>query len=200
MIYRILPPIAVWLIFLQMTRSSLPQVIVSLSCSVNISKRYRVNRLKINCDKSKVMLVGSKAQLKSLNVADIILKYECMPLEWVENAKYLGTSINSDISWDFHVERLCQNMNYHLCLLRRLRRIFPKDPLLQIYKSYIQPRFEYGITLHACSTQKKIDLVQRVQNHAARLITGNFDYINCRGIDLIKSLNIYTIRDRRDFL
>ena len=46
---------------------------------------------------------------------------------------------------------------------------------------------------------ENIDLVQRVQNHAARLITGNFDYINCRGIDLIKSLNLYTIRERRDY-
>ena len=44
-----------------------------------------------------------------------------------------------------------------------------------------------------------IDLIQRVQNHAARLITGNFNYINCRGIELVKSLNLYTIRDRRDY-
>ena len=145
------------------------------------------------------MLVGSKAQLKSLNVDDFIFKYESTPLELVENAKYLGMSINSDISWDFHVQRLCQNIYYHLSLLRRLRRIFPKDLLLQVYKSYIQPRFDYGITLYACSTQKNIDLVQMAQNHAARLITGNFDYINCRGIDLIKSLNLYTIRERRDY-
>ena len=34
---------------------------------------------------------------------------------------------------------------------------------------------------------------------AARLITGNFDYINCRGIDLVKSLNLYNIRDRIDY-
>ena len=31
------------------------------------------------------------------------------------------------------------------------------------------------------------------------LLTGNFYYINCRGIDLIKSLNLYTIRERRDY-
>ena len=122
-----------------------------------------------------------------------------MPLELVENAKYLGMSINSDISWDFHVQRLCQNMYYHLSLLRRLRRMFPKELLLQVYKSYIQPRFDYGITLYGCSTQKNIDLVQRVQNHAARMITGNFDYINCRGIGLVKSLNLYNICDRRDY-
>ena len=169
------------------------------NCLINISKWYRENRLKINSDKSKVMLVGSKAQLKSLNVDEFILNYEGMPLELVENAKYLGMSINSDISWDFHVQRLCQNMYYHLSLLRRLRRIFPKELLLQVYKSYVQPRLDYGITLYGCSTQKNIDLVQRVQNHAARLITGNFDYINCRGIDLVKSLNLYNIRDRRDY-
>ena len=169
------------------------------SCLSNISSWYRENRLKINSDKSKVMLVGSKAQLKSLNVDEFILNYEGMPLELVENAKYLGMTINSDISWDFYVQRLCQNMYYHLSLLRRLRRIFPKDILLQVYKSYVQPRLDYGITLYGCSTQKNIDLIQRVQNHAARLITGNFDYINCRGIELVKSLNFYTIRDRRDY-
>ena len=35
--------------------------------------------------------------------------------------------------------------------------------LLQVYKSYIQPRLDYGITLYGCSTQKNIDLVQKVQ-------------------------------------
>ena len=49
------------------------------------------------------------------------------------------------------------------------------------------------------AAQKNIDLVQRVQNHAARLITGTFDYINCRGLDLVKTLNLYTIRDGRDY-
>ena len=35
--------------------------------------------------------------------------------------------------------------------------------LLQVYKNYIQPRLDYGITLYGCNTQKNIDLVQRVQ-------------------------------------
>ena len=28
---------------------------------------------------------------------------------------------------------------------------------------------------------------------------GNFDYINCRGIDLVKRLDLYTIRERRHY-
>ena len=165
----------------------------------NISSWYKVDRLKINIDKTKVMLIGSKSQLKSLNVDDFILSYDDTSLELVENAKYLGMFINCDISWDFHVRRLCQSTYYHISLLRRLRRIFPMNLLLQVYKSYIQPRLDYGITLYGCSTQKNIDLVQRVQNHAARLTMGNFDYINCRGIDLVKRLDLYIIRERRDY-
>ena len=145
------------------------------------------------------MLIGSKSQLKYLNVDGFILSYDDTPLELVENAKYLGMFINCDNSWDFHVPRLCQSTYYHISLLRRLRRIFPMNLLLQVYKSYIQPRLDYGITLYGCSTQKNIDLVQKVQNHAARLIMGNFDYINCRGIDLVNRLDLYTIRERRDY-
>ena len=64
-----------------------------------------MNRLKINVDKTKVMLIGSKAQLKSLNVDYFILSYYNTPLELFENVYYLGMFINCDISWDFHVRR-----------------------------------------------------------------------------------------------
>ena len=155
-----------------------------------ISSWYKVNRLKINIDKTKVMLIGSKSQLKSLNVDDFILSYDDTPLELVENAIY-------------HVYKLWYLMGFpRSAPLSKyvLPYIITKmNLLLQVYKSYIQPCLDYGITLYGCSTQKNIDLVQRVQNHAARLIMGNFDYINCRGIDLVKRLDLYTIRERRDY-
>ena len=140
----------------------------------SISSFYKVNRLKIKIDKSKVMLIGSKSQLKYLNVDDVILSYDGTPLELVENAKYLGMFTNCDIAWDFHVRRLCQSTYYHISLLTKLRRILPMNLFLQVYKSYLQPRLDCGITLYGCSTQKIIDLVQRVQNYAARLINGKF--------------------------
>ena len=46
----------------------------------NISSWYKINRLKISIDKTIVMLIGSKAQLKSLNVDDFILSYDDTPL------------------------------------------------------------------------------------------------------------------------
>ena len=116
------------------------------------------------------------------------------PLELVERAKILGMFINSDISWDFHIQNLCKQMHYLLSLLRRLRAIFPENLLLQVYKSYIQPKLDYGLTIYGCTTQENLTLVQRLQNHTARLILGNF-----RGIELVKSLGLYTIAERKDY-
>ena len=89
-------------------------------------------------------------------------------------------------------------MHYLLSFVRRLRAIFPQNLLLQVYKSYIQPKLDYGLTIYGCTTHDNLSLVQRLQNHAARLIIGNFDYINIRGIELVKSLGLYTIEERRD--
>ena len=169
------------------------------TCLDNIYKWYSRNRLLINIDKSKVMIIGSIWQLKSLNLDDFVINYNDTPLELVERAKYLGMFINSDISWDFHIQNLCKQMRYLLSLLRRLRSIFPENLLLQVYKSYIQPKLDYGLTIYGCTTQENLTLVQRLQNHAARLILGNFDYINFRGIELVKSLGLYTIEERRDY-
>ena len=41
--------------------------------------------------------------------------------------------------------------------------------------------------------------VQRIQNLLARIICDNFDYIHSRGIALVRSLKLQTIRERRDY-
>ena len=38
--------------------------------------------------------------------------------------------------------------------------------------------------------------IKRLQNYAARLVTNNFDYINLRSADLIKSLRWMTVKER----
>ena len=50
--------------------------------------------------------------------------------------------------------------------------------MLRIYQCIIQPRLDYAITLWGFTSQLNLSRVQRLQNRAARIITGNFDYIN----------------------
>ena len=168
-------------------------------CLDSIAYWYKRNRLKINEKKTKIMLIGSKHQLRSMNLEDYVLLYDDKPLELVEAAKYLGLHISSDLSWDLHIQHLCKQMYYYISLFRRLSKILPRESMLKVYKAYIQPRFDYGVTVWGCTMEYNLDKVQRIQNLAGRIISNNFDYINFRGLDIVRSLHLPTIRERRDY-
>ena len=84
-------------------------------------------------------------------------------------------------------------------MLSRLRCFLPHDSLVQLYKSYIQPKIDYAITVWGYSSETNIGKVQRMQNRAARAIYGIYDYINVRGIDLLRDMNVMNVKQRRDY-
>jgi hypothetical protein len=60
----------------------------------------------------------------------------------------------------------------------------------------IQPNIDYAISVWGCTSQGNIDKIQRLQNYAARIIEKNFDYINCRGLELVHKLGWMNVRER----
>ena len=169
------------------------------SCLNSISHWYYSNRLHININKCKTMVIGTKSQLRSLNLDDFRLSYDQTPMELVSNAKYLGLFINSDISWDVHVNHLCKQLYFLLSMLRRMSKNFPQSLLVKVYKTFIQPKIDYGITVWGRTTEFNLNKIQRMQNQAARIILKNFDFISTRGIDLVHQLGLFDIRSRRDY-
>ena len=67
------------------------------------------------------------------------------------------------------------------------------------YTSIIQPNIDYAISIWGYTTAHNINKVQRLQNRAARILTGSFDYVNTRGIDLVKNLGLMNVIQRRDY-
>ena len=102
-------------------------------------------------------------------------------------AKYLGLWVRNDLSWDDHILELCRKMYYYFHMFRRLRKFLPSALLLNIYKTYVQSKIDYGLSIGGCTTEVNLNRVQRIQNLLARIICDNFDYIHSRGIDLVRS-------------
>ena len=84
-------------------------------------------------------------------------------------------------------ENACQG-NGQLAVLRRLSKFLPKPILNTIFNSTILPCIDYADTIWGTCTEKHMKVAQRLQNAAARIITGNYDYINFRGEDIVKHL------------
>ena len=100
------------------------------------------------------------------------------------------------MSWDEHILKTCQIWTISFMFFI----IFPEyGLLLKVYKSYIQSKLVYGLTIWGCTTDTKLRKIQWIQSVAARIITGNFDYIHSRGVDIVRSLHLQTVKERRDY-
>ena len=93
------------------------------SCIDSISNWYDKNKLCINKKKSSIMTIGSKFQLRSLNIDQFAISVNADKLQLIEQAKYLGLWVRNDLSWDYHILELCTKMYYHVHMFRRLRKI-----------------------------------------------------------------------------
>ena len=148
----------------------------------------------MSIDKSKSMLINKKG--KSSDVLKVNLNGE--EIKQVHDTKYLGIQLDENINWESHLEKLHCRIMSKLAVLRRLSKFLPKKMLEMIYNAMILPCIDYGDTVWG-TTAKALKETQRLQNAAARVITGNFDYVNVRGADLVRELKWQTMAERQRF-
>jgi len=170
----------------------------------NIKNWYDNNLLVVNASKSNAMIVTTRQKETHLvrqghSDATTKLKIDEIPLINVACFKYLGVTLDKNLSWDAHINALCKELNGMVWILTRLRQFLSHDCLMHIYQSLVQPKLDYGITIWGYGSEKNIGRVQRMQNRIVRGILNNYDFINCRGIELVSSLNIFNVTQRRDY-
>ena len=116
----------------------------------------------------------------------------------VDSYQYLGAYVDKHLKWNAQVGHICKTVAGKLYTLRKLSKFLNKDLLSKIFTTCIQPHIEYALTVWGdCS---HMDKIQRLQNQAARIICRNFDYVNCRGLKLVKQLGWMTCEERFKYL
>ena len=147
------------------------------------------------------MLAASEAMLSRLNdeSRSLDIRINDKSLNQVSEHPYLGIYLDSSLKWNKQILEMCSNVSRKLALLGRLRKILNRDMLNMLYLSMIQPRLDYGISVWGYCSNTNWALIVRLQHRAARIVTGNMDYINTRGESLVKELGWQSIEKRRDY-
>ena len=116
-----------------------------------------------------------------------------------DSIKYLGVILDPQLSWNLHVNEIYKRVSSKLYFLRKLSSSLPNQNVSQLFKICIQPIFEYCCTVWGNGSANNHNKIQNLQNYAARIVTGNYDYVNYRGSDIVKSLNWQTFDQRKHY-
>lgn len=161
----------------------------------NLAQWFFINKLVVSENKCYSMLATCNRLLldEFLNVT-----INDINVNQVNSGKYLGIYPDSMLNWSDHIENLCKKLAPKVGILRRLKHVLSRECLLTIYQCTIQSIIDYCITAWGYAPGIYLDRVQRLQNRAARIITGNYDR-DVHGIDIVKDLGWFNIRQRRDY-
>ena len=89
-------------------------------------------------------------------------------LENIENIKYLGVTITSDLRWNTHVSNVCTKANRTLGFLRRNLYSCPQEVKEAAYKGLVHPVLDYGSSVWDPPGVVLQEELERVQKLAAR--------------------------------
>ena len=95
-------------------------------------------------------------------------------LQTVKNAKYLGVTISSDLSWNTHVDTTAKKATTSLNFLKRKLHSCPSTVKDKCFKSLVRPIMEYAFCVWDPHTQRNINKLDMVQRRAARFVKGDY--------------------------
>ena len=95
-------------------------------------------------------------------------------LQQAQNNPYLGLQISEDLKWTTHVTNVAKKANSTLGFFRRNLRFCPKECKKTAYISLVRSTMEYGAIVWDPYTIGDINKLERIQQRAARFITGDY--------------------------
>lgn len=157
-------------ILLQTSGSDVCQVAQDLSRAVTSTANWLANRgLILNARKSQVLSLPAR---NSVN-ADIHVYCRDIPLPNVSTAKYLGVTIDRDLSWRSHISQKCVDTSRAIGALRRARNCLTIEARYQFYSSVIMGNLLYGSNAYVSNLSGHCrDKLIKLQKKALRAVFG----------------------------
>ena len=148
------------------------------------------NSLKLNVAKTKVLLFNYAGITPLI---DISIEGEL--IENVNEFKFLGINLDSELSFESHYLNLYKKLAKTVFVVRKLSTFVPRCNLRDLYYAYFHSNLTYGLTLWGNSCKKSyLDSIYMLQKRLVRIICGK-SYKD-HSMPLFKQTEILTIYDQ----
>lgn len=135
------------------------------------------NQLLINAKKTKFLLVGTRQLLYVRRLPEeMCLSFLGEEITPVSSAKDLGIILDSNLTYDNHINELTSSCMSKLCQINRVKDSFDKDTLHLIISALVLSKLYYCSSVWSNTSITNIKKLQGVQNFAGRIITNTRKY------------------------
>jgi len=113
-------------------------------------------QMEFNPDKCEVLRI-------TLNTKRIITGtylIHCKVLNLVPSAKYLGITIDSELTFNEHVDNICKKPTLHVPLSLGIQKKCPIQVKAMAYKTFVCPQLEYASSSWSPHTKRNIDTIE----------------------------------------
>uniref|UniRef100_A0A8D2LN46 Reverse transcriptase domain-containing protein n=1 Tax=Varanus komodoensis TaxID=61221 RepID=A0A8D2LN46_VARKO len=141
-------------------------------CLTEVREWLRANKLKLNPDKTEVLLVGGSGFGEG--GFDLVLNGATLPLR--DKVRSLGVLLDPELSLEAQVTAVARNAFLQLRLINQLRPYLEYDCLATVTHALVTSRLDFCNALYVGLPLKTVRTLQLVQNRAARLLTGTGRY------------------------
>lgn len=142
---------------------------------VNVNNWLMSNRLSLNVDKTKYMIVTNK----NLTNTDIIVKIAGRIINRTTSTKFLGIVIDDKLNYNEHVSSITRQASVVLGRIRSLSCFTPMSVRLNIFYALIYSKVSYGILAFGRSNVSNVNRLGSVIERSWRAIRS----YDCNNID-----------------
>lgn len=134
----------------------------------NIGKWVKGNKLALNVDKSTSMIFWKRSKL--ITEPSLNLLVNGLQLRQVMQAKLLGVTLDSYLSWSAHVDGMIVKMGNGIGMSRKCMSYIPISIAKQVVQSLVLCHLENCPIIWSSASQKDLRKLQVAQNRAARTV------------------------------
>ena len=132
-------------------------------CTEAVRRWFLLNGLCLNPKKSEVIALGTSASTKSLeDLKTVNIAGADIPV--TDTLKSLGVTLDSQLTFNQHVNGICKSSYFHLKAMRHVRSCLPPDLLQTVACSVVGTKLDYCNSLLYGTAKANIAKLQRVQN------------------------------------
>ena len=151
------------------------QIVVSIdkisACAQEIDNWMTENRLKFNGDKTDMIIIGTRQMLRKLPT-DITVDICGNSIGTKRSVRNLGVIFHANFNLKEHIAGVCKSAFFHLHNISLVRKYLTPDAASVAVHAFVTSRLDYANALLYGLPKCDISRLQRIQNAAARLVTG----------------------------